>query len=899
MFDATAAALANALIQGITLFAVTATVLAFTPRTNAASRHLIWCVVLIAVAALPFVTGEAAPAAQEDSAVPATTDGAPDHSLPLVATTSVATPEPTLEETRREVQRRFWSLPDIPSGWGLPLLLLLAIPAGMKLWQVGRGCRTLLRLRQTSAPLPDAYQKRVARIGHLIGCARPAEIRTSPMVSSPMTIGLKRPQLLMPCKLIEYLETRELDQILAHELGHVRRYDDWANLAQRVVAALLWFQPAVRWIGRRLDLEREVACDDAVVALTNRPRRLAACLTRLAEIAAGPRIAPLAPAAVGTRSQLSRRIHMLLDAQRNTAPRPSLFICFAVLGIAAIIGVPLVQALPTVGVAPLQTPQEVPPAPGAERPKASCCSSVVKVPEPPKVPEEDFGWNNSGCRWNVNYRGAVEMTPDLQDVRSVPEGGHVRITVKRGKTVLRYTVDRAPDGTCLRQFLVDGKEADLSDEDVQERLDDIMEEVCEHTALGARSRVARILRREGIDGVVEAIDDLDGGFVRRRYIEETLQVDDSPDTCAALGRAASRKLGQGHLVPAMAQIAHRHPGDQHLTYELVRVLRHVNNTSLRTRALTKVASVRPLTGLAARDFLAFARDSCSGCGRPEILTRSMQFYLNDPQLRGEYFTALENCNSAEVRRAVVRAVLDRNDLDEELMTQLVRVVEKLRSTYEKARALAAVARRTKSTTLVDTVIEAARNLNHDGARKVLLDAVLMRKDLTGSNVDRILSVLPNVQSTQRKAALLLATLPHCPTDALSQVLEVGQQLSNDPDRRQVLAAVLDRKDLDAYTLQRVFESLRHLQSDARKAALLVRAAPRTENALVIPYLETTFALRSDAEKSRALMALLGRKELAAEHIARIKKHVPESFRTKSARESMLAAVDARLATDDD
>lgn len=923
----TAQGLLNGVLGGVAVFAVTAVVLLFTPKASAATRHFVWWVVLLVVAGAPFVAGpgEAAPGAPRATAPPApTTDDAPDSCSPMPRTwvaspgavslarsdrtlASVADPNPAPAvaplDPRDLVRDRFWSLPDLPRSWAGALFLVWALGASLALTRVLRGCRTLGRLKTTSGSLPDIYQKRVDRIRELCRCRRKTDIRHSPMVSAPLTVGFFRPQILLPCKLVEYLDPRELDQILAHEIGHVRRYDDWTTLLQRLLSALLWFHPAVRWIGRRLDFDREVACDDAVVALTRKPRQLAACLTRLAEIAAGPRISAIAPSAVGPKSQLSRRIQMLLDSDRNTSPRPSLLTCVAVLAVAAMLGFPLVNALPTMAMTPPQErPQEKPAAAVTTTNTATtepCCSTRASVPEAPEVPEEDHGFKDNGCTYEVSYRGAIGMAPDLETVREVPEGGHVKIIVTRGGHTTRYTVTRGPDGKASEALTVDGKPQDLTNEKVQDRLADIMDEVCDHTALGARSRVARITRREGIEGVVEAIDDLESNFAKRRYIEEALRLDASPDICAALARCASRELGQGHLVPAMALIAKRHTGDRQLTYELVRVLRHVNSTSLRTRALTTVASVRPLTGLAARDFLTFARTSCGGCGRPEILTRAMEFYLDDRKLRGEYFTALESCNDANVRRAVVRAVLDRRDLDEELMTQLMGVAEKLGSPYEKARAYVSVARRTTSPTLLARIIGNTRNLNHDGARKVVLDAVLARKDLADSNVDRVLSAIGWVSSNHRKSALLLATLPHCPKDAVSHLLEVAANLSGDPDRRQILAAVLDRTDLDEYTLQRVFEGMRQLQSDARKAALLVRAAPRTTNTLVIPYLETTYKLRSDAEKTRALMALLDKKDLAAEHIVRIKKHVPEHFSTKSARETVLAAVEARSSTDDD
>ena len=71
---------------------------------------------------------------------------------------------------------------------------------------------------------------------------------------------------------MQELSTLELNAILLHELAHLRRRDDWTNLIQKIVGALLFFHPAVWWIEKKLALEREMACDDLVLATRRRVR---------------------------------------------------------------------------------------------------------------------------------------------------------------------------------------------------------------------------------------------------------------------------------------------------------------------------------------------------------------------------------------------------------------------------------------------------------------------------------------------------------------------------------------------------------------------------------------------------------------------------------------------------
>jgi len=116
------------------------------------------------------------------------------------------------------------------------------------------------------------------------------------------------------------MEPPEAEQILRHELAHVRRRDDWANLLQHFILAAFPFQPAVWWISKQLSLEREIACDDYVLQSSTQPRAYALLLANLA--ARMHRCPPLlAPGASNNKTQLQQRIDMILDTRRNTSPR--------------------------------------------------------------------------------------------------------------------------------------------------------------------------------------------------------------------------------------------------------------------------------------------------------------------------------------------------------------------------------------------------------------------------------------------------------------------------------------------------------------------------------------------------------------------------------------------------
>jgi Ca-activated chloride channel family protein len=160
-----------------------------------------------------------------------------------------------------------------------------------------------------------------AWLAHCGAPRRGVRLAASAEISAPIAAGPHRPSILIPARLFEQLEEGELEQIGLHEAAHLARGDDYALILQRVIEALFPWHPVVRWITRRIDLERETACDDFVVAATGRPRSYAACLTRIVELTGGVRASMVASAATHESSHLAKRVEVLLDKDRNTRTR--------------------------------------------------------------------------------------------------------------------------------------------------------------------------------------------------------------------------------------------------------------------------------------------------------------------------------------------------------------------------------------------------------------------------------------------------------------------------------------------------------------------------------------------------------------------------------------------------
>jgi len=298
----------DCLLEGTLVALFAGGILRLSSRQNSATRFAVWFSALVVIAALPISALTISGSAWWSRA----------------GSISVETSHPH-------------SLMSLPSSWALYLFAAWAAIAAWQLLGVARSLWHLYTLRKSCVAVdPASLEPQLRETLNRSQSARGVILCTSNQVQVPTAIGLVKPAVVLPRWVMQELSASELNQILLHELAHLRRWDDWTNLAQKLVKALFFFHPAVWWIERRVSLEREMACDDAVLAETASPRAYAECLAHLAEKTFIQRSLALAQAALGKIRQTSLRVAQILDGNRHHEtgrawkPAVSLVAAFAV-----------------------------------------------------------------------------------------------------------------------------------------------------------------------------------------------------------------------------------------------------------------------------------------------------------------------------------------------------------------------------------------------------------------------------------------------------------------------------------------------------------------------------------------------------------------------------------------
>ena len=191
----------------------------------------------------------------------------------------------------------------------LPGLWLIGAPVTFAL--LATGLLGAERFRRKSRTLIEGdLVERCRRLAGALGLVRPVALGVCDCLMTPVLLGVVRPMILLPASALTGWTPEQVEMALLHELAHVRRLDNLANLVQRTVESVLFFHPAVWWVSGWIRLEREHCCDRLVVMQTGRARPYAELLAALAMPANSPGRAAVAMAEAPIVARIRRILNL-------------------------------------------------------------------------------------------------------------------------------------------------------------------------------------------------------------------------------------------------------------------------------------------------------------------------------------------------------------------------------------------------------------------------------------------------------------------------------------------------------------------------------------------------------------------------------------------------------------
>jgi len=278
------------LVDGVLLATVASVVALVIPVNAASQRYVYWWLVLAAILGLPF--------------------------LPMFSIDVERVVMPAREVIAAPAHSAAVSLPFVsPVVLRVLCALWFAVAVTRSLGLV-RSLRRIRQLTDASIALPPEYVRRFRLFRQAQSGSREVMLRVTTAFRGACAVGYRRPSILVSSTLTERLNPDEVEAVVLHEYAHLQRYDDWACLVQAVLRVTVGLHPAVWWVLRQLDIEREASCDRLVVQRTQAPVAYVRALTAAADLtlqSAGA-VLHLAPGLTLSSGGFQSRMRRLIEA---------------------------------------------------------------------------------------------------------------------------------------------------------------------------------------------------------------------------------------------------------------------------------------------------------------------------------------------------------------------------------------------------------------------------------------------------------------------------------------------------------------------------------------------------------------------------------------------------------
>lgn len=208
--------------------------------------------------------------------------------------------------------------PDFSAYFTILLGLWLAgIVAGIALFVVNQ--HQIVRLKRSFEIPPWDMISLFSQCRIQVGIQSHVPIFVSSLVKTPMTLGFRKPCVLIPKHLDRHLKKEKMRYILLHELTHIQQHDLIFNYGLYLLQILYWFNPFV-WIAfQRIRLDREIYCDYKVLEMIGKSKYLdyGYALLGFAEHLSCPYL-HIASNIAGPKEQLKKRLQCIANHQKDS-----------------------------------------------------------------------------------------------------------------------------------------------------------------------------------------------------------------------------------------------------------------------------------------------------------------------------------------------------------------------------------------------------------------------------------------------------------------------------------------------------------------------------------------------------------------------------------------------------
>jgi hypothetical protein len=304
--------------------------------------------------------------------------------------------------------------------------------------------------------------------------------------------------------------------------------------------------------------------------------------------------------------------------------------------------------------------------------------------------------------------------------------------------------------------------------------------------------------------------------------------------------------------------------NKELTAACFAAINRISSNSEKSSALRHLISRNALEEQAMVSFLNSCMSISSSSEKSRVLMSIADIDLAGNQMiREQYFNAINSISSESESGRVLRYTLEKHDMDNNSMQELLESAEGLSSSTEKSRVLRTitgldlVGERELSGQYFNTV----NSISSDSESGRTLRYTLEKHELDRNSMRALFESAAKLSSSSERSNVLRTAIPYMIYDqtVLDAYFKAVTTTSSSSEQGRILRDLINRGKLDSRVITGVLNSARTISSSTEKGSVLRAVAPKipeNDSTLRDLYMETAKTIGSDSEYRRTIDALM-------------------------------------------
>jgi beta-lactamase regulating signal transducer with metallopeptidase domain len=367
-------------------------------------------------------------------------------------------------------------------------------------------------------------------------------------------------------------------------------------------------------------------------------------------------------------------------------------------------------------------------------------------------------WVNDDRVVKAEWDGKFELSDDERTVKSLTRGGELELQTK-GDGPRRRAVFEDAKGGIEVTYWVDGDKQAL-DRDGEEWVANTLRTLIRETGLNADKRVARILKKDGVDGVLDEMDTIESDYVTRLY--------------------------SGHLIE-QANLK-----DKEINRLIDRLSKLDSDYEMRL-ALTALLMEEKVSDKAMPKVLDAAGQIDSDYELRLLLTPYLDKFGVNKKTMKTLIALADKMDSDYEIRLLLSPSFEKVDLDDNMMSDLLEIAERIDSDYELRLLLSqAVYGKKLSTKNIEKLARiASEQIDSDYEARLFMGAFIEQIKQSSDATDILISKVSHIDSDyeRRLAIAMLGSYGKMSEKSWLMLLDAVRGIDSDYEKAQSLMEV--------------------------------------------------------------------------------------------------------------